>query len=326
MTSIQTVRGTVQPAALGMTLMHEHLFVLHPEPEDHTPHPEWDEERLIATARAGLTDLAAKGVCTLVDLTVMGLGRFIPRIQRVAEGLPIAIVVATGSYTSKELPAFFRTHGPGRTIDGPDPLEVMFRRDITDGIGDTGVRAGVIKVATDEFGITPDVERVLRAAARVHADTGVLISTHTSAVHRSGREQQAYFRSHGVDLSRMVIGHCGDTTDLDYLRELMDNGSTIGCDRFGTGAMVSDEDRMATVVTLCEQGYADRITLSHDASFFSVTFPPSYRAVHMPDWHQHRISDVVLPELRRRGVTEDRITQMTVRNPARLLAPYQGRG
>jgi phosphotriesterase-related protein len=323
MSTVDTVRGPVDAAELGTVLMHEHLFARNPELEQNHPHPEWDEDAIVQKARASLTDLHGKGVSTFVDLTVLGLGRHIPTVQRVAEDLPMHIVVATGYYTAKDLPTFFHTHGPdglvGKAYPGPDPLETMFLRDLTEGIADTGVKAGIIKVVADEFGITPDVERVFRAAARAQAETGVPISTHTNVAYANGREQQQWFRKNGVDLERTVIGHCGDSTDLGYLKELMDNGSTFGLDRFGMEFVLDDASRIDTLVALLEQGYAERITISHDAGFFSINTPPSFRAKHVPNWHHHRISDHVLPEIRRRGATEEQIIQMMVVNPVRVL-------
>jgi phosphotriesterase-related protein len=122
-----------------------------------------------------------------------------------------------------------------------------------------------------------------------------------------------------VDLSRVVIGHCGDSTDLDYLRELMDNGSTIGMDRFGTSRLPTEHDRIATVATLCSQGYADRMVLSHDAAYFSINTEPSFRSLHEPKWVHTTVSDRILPMLRERGVAEELIDQMMTANPARLL-------
>jgi phosphotriesterase-related protein len=238
----------------------------------------------------------------------------------VAEASPINIVVATGYYTARDLPAYFHVHGPGGMAEGPEPLVEMFVSDIRDGIAGTGVKAAMIKVVTDKHGITPDVERVLAAAAEAHQETGAPITTHTNAEHRNGLDQQEFFRKRGVDLRRVVIGHCGDTTDLDYLRTLMDNGSPIGMDRFGMDIMASEEDRIDTVHRLCELGYADRLTLSHDASFFSANIEPSLRNRLMPNWNHRTISDRVLPDLRRRGVEEDTIEQIMVRNPARILA------
>ncbi len=319
MANVETVRGPVEADDLGWTLMHEHIFVKNPELEHNYPSPEWDEEAMHSTALSGLQALADRGVSTFVDLTVMGLGRSIERIQRVASESPVNIVVATGYYTQKDLPAFFHNHGPGLYADVPEPLVDMFVRDIREGISGTGVKAALIKVVTDRWGITPDIGRVFDAAAEAHLQTGVPISTHSNAEHRGGLEQQEAFRQRGVDLEHVVIGHCGDTTDIDYLRQLMDNGSPIGLDRFGMDIMAKEEDRIDTVVRLCELGYADRLTLSHDASFFSVNMEPSVRSRIMPNWNHRTLSDRVLPEVRQRGVSEDTIHQIMVTNPARIL-------
>ena len=320
MTQVATVQGPLAATELGWTLMHEHIFVKNPELEHNFPSAEWDEDRMLELARAGMQSLAERGIRTLVDLTVMGLGRSIERIQRVARDCPVNIVVATGYYTQRDLPSFFHNRGPGLLAGGEDPLAGMFVKDIREGIGDTGVKAGMIKVVTDKWGITPDIQRVLEAAARAHLETGVPITTHTNAALRGGFEQQAFFRDRGVDLAHVVIGHCGDTTDVDYLRELMDNGSPIGLDRFGMDIMAPEADRIDTAVRLCELGYADRLTLSHDASFFSVNLEPTTRSRLMPNWHHRAVSDRVLPEMRRRGVTDATIEQIMVANPARILA------
>ncbi len=321
MSQVETVRGPIDADQLGATLMHEHLFVKNPELEQDYPSPEWDEAAVLKTARDGLEALYDKGISTLVDLTVLGLGRFIPRIQQLAADVRMNIVVATGYYTAKDLPAYFHNHGAGLRIDMPEPLEQMFLKDIRAGIADTGVKAAIIKVVTDKDGITPDVERVLRSAARAQRETGVPISTHTNVACYTGRLQQEFFKKEGVDLERVVIGHSGDSTDLDYLKELMDNGSTIGMDRFGIDSMLPEADRIDTVVRLCEQGYASRLTLSHDAAFFSINSEPSHRAVLEPHWNHANVSDRVLPALKARGISDEMIHQMMVVNPARVLAP-----
>ncbi len=320
MPQVPTARGPVEADQLGWTLMHEHIFVKNPELEHNYPSPEWDEEGMHSTALAGMQALADRGIETLVDLTVIGLGRSIERIARVAESSPVKIVVAAGYYTQKDLPAFFHNHGPGLHADVPEPLVEMFVRDISEGISGTGIKAGMIKVVTDQWGITPDIERVMAAAAEAHRQTGVPITTHTNAAHKGGLEQQEFFKRHDVPLEHVVIGHCGDSTDLDYLRTLMDAGSPIGMDRFGMDIMADEGDRIDTVVALCEQGYADRLTLSHDASFFSVNMEPSVRNRIMPNWHHRYISDTLLPEMRRRGVSDETIEQIMVKNPARILA------
>lgn len=319
MTTIETVRGPIAVEDIGVTLTHEHIFTKNPELEADYPDPEWDEDSSIQTAITSLNALHAKGIQTMVDLTVPGLGRNVQRITKVAAKVDLNIVVATGYYTFKDLPSYFQTHGPGRMVDGPDPLPAFFIKDITEGVADTGVKAAMIKVATDEHGMTPDVERVMRAAAEAHQETGATITTHTHVEHFTGRAQQKYFASQGVSLEHLVIGHCGDSTDIDYLRELMDNGSTVGLDRFGMEQVLPDELRVNTLVTLCELGYADRLTLSHDAGIFSINTPPSWRTRVAPNWHHSNISERILPMARERGVSDEMIHQMMVVNAARVI-------
>jgi phosphotriesterase-related protein len=318
--SVSTVRGPIPREELGATLTHEHIFIKNPELEENYPGGEWDEDAMLSLAQAGLQELHARGISTIVDLTVMGLGRSIERIQRVAEATDMNIVAATGYYTKAALPAFFHVHSPGGLVDQPDPLPGMFIEDIEHGIGGTDVKAAVIKVVTDREGLTPDVRRVLHAAAHAQIATGVPIFTHTDSGARTGLVQQEVFRELGVDLERVLIGHCDDTTDLSYLKTLMDAGSTIGMDRFGLTNVVTDDQRIDTIIELCEQGYADRMTLSHDFAYFSINIEPSIRSALWPRWRNTTVSDHVLPELRRRGTDDKTINQMMIENPARLLA------
>lgn len=317
---VPTFTGDVDGSELGMTLIHEHVFVGHPELDLNLPHPEWDEQTAIERTVAGFANLHRLGVRTVVDLTVLGLGRDVERVRRVAEQVPVRLIAATGYYTSDVLPHFFRTHGPGRLVGGPDPLIELFIGDIERGIAGTGIRAGMIKVASDTDGITPDVERVFTAAAVAHRRTGVPITTHSHAASRGGIAQQRLLGRLGVPLDRVVIGHSGDSTDLEYLRELADSGSFLGFDRFGMAHTGSDEDRVRTLLALLELGYAERIVLSHDAAFFSRVTPPSWRAREAPDWNMAHLSRSILPRLRAEGVDDATVRQLMVDNPRRVLA------
>jgi phosphotriesterase-related protein len=306
---------------LGTTLLHEHVFVGHPELDLDLPPPEWDEDAAVEAAVAGLERLWDLGIRTVVDLTVLGLGRDVSRVQRVAGRTRVQLVASTGYYTADVLPAYFQTHGPGRLVGGPDPLVELFLRDIEVGIAGTGVRAGMLKVVTDRPGLTPDVQRVMEAAATAHRRTGVPITTHTDARSRNGREQLAFLTARGVAASRIVVGHCGDSEDLDYLRGLMDEGACIGMDRFGMEHVLPDGPRIATVLALLAEGYADRMVLSHDAAFFSRVTPPSWRATHAPHWHMENVPRRILPALLDGGATHEQVHQLMVVNPARVLRP-----
>ncbi|HJL98878.1 MAG TPA: hypothetical protein QF846_04425, partial [Acidimicrobiales bacterium] len=227
--SVETATGPIQSSELGRVLMHEHVFVISTEIQQNYPQ-EWGEEQVrIDDAIKRLNELKASGIDTILDPTAIGLGRYIPRIQQVAKEIDLKIVCATGLYTFNELPHYYRR----RTSSDVDALTTHFVQDIVEGFADTGVKAGVIKCATDKPGLTPDVERVLRACAQAHRETGCPITTHTNAETERGLDQQRIFNEEGVDLSRVVIGHCGDTNDLDYLQQLLDAGSILGMDRFG---------------------------------------------------------------------------------------------
>ncbi len=299
--------------------MHEHIFVLSSEINQNYPATWGDEEKRIADAIARLNELKASGVDSVVDLTVVGLGRYIPRIKRIAAATDINIIVATGVYTYNDLPFHFNYRGPNTILGGEDPMIEMFVKDIQEGIADTGVKAAILKCATDEPGVTPGVERVLHAVAKAHRITGVPISTHTHAHTRRGLEQQTIFAAEGVDLSRVVIGHSGDTTDIDYLEELIASGSYLGMDRFGIDTMLPFEDRVNTVVKMCERGHADKMVLSHDAMCYSDWFPEGVLEHVVPNWNYLHIQKDVLPALKQRGVTDEMIETMLVTNPRQIF-------
>ena len=324
MTEVQTVRGPIDEADLGVTLMHEHVFVLSPEIIQNDPRVWGDEDKRVADAITRLGELKARGVDTIVDLTVIGLGRYIPRIAQIAAATDLNIVVATGLYTYNDVPMHYHFQGPGTVLEGPEPMTELFVRDITEGIAGTGVKAAILKCATDEPGVTPGVERVLRAVARAHRQTGVPISTHTHAASRRGLDQQRIFAEEGVDLSRVVIGHSGDSTDLDYLEELIANGSYLGMDRFGADVYLPTPERVDTVVRMCERGHAEKMVLSHDASCFIDWLPEEVVPVALPNWHYLHIHNDVLPALRQRGVTDEQITTMLVDNPRRIFGTRGG--
>ncbi|HKG20667.1 MAG TPA: phosphotriesterase-related protein [Blastocatellia bacterium] len=319
MARINSVKGPIDAAQLGTTLMHEHVFVLSPEIMQNFPESWGDEEERVAQAAARLRELKSRGVDSIVDLTVIGLGRYIPRIQRVAEQTEINIIVATGVYTYNDVPMYFHFQGPGTELGGPEFMVDMFVRDIEQGIANTGVKAGILKCATDQPGLTPGVERVLRAVARAHRLTGVPISTHTHAGTRRGLEQQRVFEEEGVDLSRVVIGHSGDTTDVSYLEEIVARGSYLGMDRFGIDVLLPFQERVETVARMCERGHSGRMVLSHDAACFNDWLPEAALPAVLPNWHYLHIHNDVIPALKERGVTDRQIETMLVDNPREIF-------
>jgi phosphotriesterase-related protein len=325
MSTVASAKGPIESSSLGRVLMHEHVFIISPEMQHNVPEDWGDEEMRLADATQRLTELKQAGIDTILDPTALGLGRYIPRIAEVAARIDLNILVATGLYTFDEVPHYWKRRVPGSGPNGSDPMVNLFVRDIQAGIAGTGIKAAIIKCATDRPGMTPDVERVLRACAQTHRITGTPITTHTQAATERGLEQQAVFLSEGVDLSRVVIGHCGDSNDFDYLEKLIANGSILGMDRFGIDGYQTTATRVAVVAELCKRGYADRMVLSHDASCYLDWIPGEIPPSTMPHWHYLHISRDVIPALLEAGVSQTQIDTMLIDTPRRLfenVTPY----
>jgi phosphotriesterase-related protein len=310
------VRGPVALDRLGPTLMHEHVFILDPGAlaSFGTQFGEsyWDEDARVADAAAKLRKLREAGIETIVDATAYGLGRDIPRIQRVNEDADLNIVVATGVYAFVELPGFLGYRTDGWIVD-------LFVHELREGIGDTGVKAAFLKCAIDRHGLVGDVPRMLSLVAAAAVETDAPVMVHTYAPTHSGLVALDALVRDGVDPRRIVIAHAGDSNDLDYLRALADTGASLGCDRFNIEHFNPDEDRIRTLVALVEEGYTDRIHLGHDAATFHdfMLGNPLFADEH-PDYLH--ISTRILPRLLEAGVTQAQIDEMLVENPRRFFA------
>jgi phosphotriesterase-related protein len=314
MATIPSARGPIDSADLGFTYMHEHVIIGTPGFYEAHPHM-WKQSEYRERAITKLRDARERGVTTMVDLTPSDFHRDVRFVRDVAHASGMQIVLAAGIYWKTTW--WFEGHPI-------EDLVSLLVHDIAEGMQGTDIKAGILKAATDEPGVTPVNERALRAIARAHRQTGVPISTHTNAHLKRGLEQQDVFESEGVDLGRVVIGHSGDSTDLDYLEKLIERGSYIGMDRFGLyfGELPGLDQRVDTVAKLCEKGYASRMVLSHDAGCI-FDWAPEALLAQATQWNFNHIVDDVLPALKQRGVTQDQIDQMTTANP-RAIFEKQG--
>lgn len=318
MRTVQTVLGPVPVDQLGITLMHEHLLIGWPGWEYDAAAPRASLSDLVKICTERMLEIKALGVRTLVDPCPMDLGRDVELMARVSEASGVHIVCATGLYKEDQgAPAYFKFRA--RFADVTHEIRDAFIRELTDGIGSTGIKPGVIKAATGAHQITPYEEMVLRAAAQAACATGVPITTHTEEG-TMGREQLDLFAAEGMDLRHVVIGHSCGSADLRYHVELLDRGCFVGFDRFGLEILQPDRLRLAALIGLVGVGFAKQIVLSHDSVWCwrgrALPLPETV----LPHWKPTYLFTDILPRLREAGVTEDKIETMLVANPRRFFS------
>lgn len=311
MATIQTATGAIDSDDLGFTLTHEHVVVGSPPIRQQFPDLH-DRDAILDVAVPNLVAAREAGVRSMVDLTPITLGRDAGLIREAAGRSGVQIIVATGLYWFLDLHMAFAE---------PELLTSLFVSDINEGIGDTGVRAGVIKCATQPV-MDPFNEKVLRASAQAHRQTGVPIGTHTFVANRTGLDQTRVFKEEGVDLGRVIIGHSDDTDDITYLEAIIEEGAYVGMDRIGLPRPRTSEQRADMVAALVERGYADRLCLSHDSGVMEG-YDEALKMERSPDWRYTFIPREFSAMLRDRGVTDDAIEQMTVRNPRAIFEKTQ---
>jgi phosphotriesterase-related protein len=313
--TVESLTGPLAVDELGVTFMHEHVFVMSPEMQAHWPgYNGWDEDAQVEVARRKLHDLHhVRGCRTIVDPSVPGLGRNARAIARAAEGTGLQVILATGFYVFGDLPLAFSLKS---REDKHKKLVELFSMDVEHGLDGTGIKPGFLKCATDARGLTDDVETVLRAVAEVHRETGLPILTHTHSATRRGEDQIRIFREEGVDLGAVLIGHCNESDDVAYLEGLLEAGVFIGFDRCGKISPVATrEEQMDHLATLLGRGHADGVVLAHDHTSFLDWFEPG-QLEQMPDfWPWGYVTGHLLPGLRERGVPDEEIEQMLVGNP-----------
>ncbi len=310
MPTVETVLGPIDDSALGFTLSHEHVLVM--MGADNRVYP-WlfNWERTRANAVRELSEAKAGGVDTVIDLTTPDLGRDVEFVRDVARAAGINVVVATGIW--RDVPRSFWDRSLDRIAD-------IFVREIEVGIADTGIKAGVIKIANDAEGVTPQAERVSRGAARASKRTGCPISTHHWAPAEVGRRQVEIFQDEGAPMDRICIGHSADTTDVAYLESLLQAGVYLSMDRYpGREGLPDWRQRNATVKALVDRGWAHRLMLGHDYA------PAPVSARHRDDGSEPErtrylfLSTVALPALQADGVSPETIDTMMREVPRRFL-------
>ncbi|MEA2411708.1 MAG: phosphotriesterase-related protein [Thermoleophilaceae bacterium] len=318
MAQVQTTAGPIDASELGKTLIHEHFrgrdeAVAHQWPHAYDEDEEW--RLCIEQANA----VKEHGVTTIVEPTAMLLGREIHLLQRIADETGLNIVPCTGIYTYDHLPHYFQNRDA-------DAMADLFVHDIEQGIQGTDVKAAFIKCAADEPGVTENIEKVHRAAARASMRTGRPIMAHSRPKSNTGPRQVEIFLEEGVAPEKVQIAHTGDTDDLDYIEGLLDKGVYIGLDRYGLPMFLPTDQRNTTTLALLEKGYVERMFISQDFVVALDWFPPEAvegiiaGGMVDPDWSMTLLFEKVLPTLKEGGMTDEQLDTMLVANPARWLS------
>jgi phosphotriesterase-related protein len=309
MPTVETVLGPIEASRLGNVLSHEHVLVGMGEDNHHYPWLfDWDQTRTNAIRE--LTEAKQGGINTVIDLTTPDLGRDVEFVREVSRASGMNVIAATGIW--RDVPRSFWT----RDIED---IAAIFVREIEVGIGDSGIKAGCIKVANDMGGVTPEGERILRGAARACKRTGCPISTHHWAPEEVGRRQVEVFQEEGVPMDRVAIGHSADTTDVDYLEDLLRTGVYLSMDRYpGAAGRPNWEQRNATVKALIDRGWAERLMLGHDYAPMPVLRDREAPAASGPTRYLF-VSTVAVPALIAQGVAEATIDLMLREVPRRFL-------
>jgi len=306
MPTIQTAQGPVEAEELGTTLIHEHVRFRDEAVAEQWP-ARYDREAELAAALDHVNAAAAHGVEAIVDPTAMFGGRDVEFMRRVAQESGVKIVACTGIYTYDYLPPYFANRSE-------DQMAEHFVEDIEKGVQGTDIRAGFLKCAADEPGVTPSIEKVHRAVARASVQTGAPIMAHSRPASDTGPRQLEIFAEAGVDSEKVQIAHTGDTGDLDYIEGILDSGAYIGLDRYGLDMFLSLERRNATAAELLRRGYAEKVFISQDFCATIDWFPPEALGGLIE-------GGLVPPTLREEGAfTDQHFEQIFRQTPRRWLA------
>ena len=285
----------------GITYAHEHI------PIDRSEVIE-DEDALLDSQQLVIQELKGlykKGVRNIVEATCRGIGRNVAYAQKVATETGINIVQATGWYQSAFLPVEVYQLSVTQ-------LAEMMIKDITIGIKNTDIKAGVIgEIATTKNRWTEQEEKVFNAAVIASKETHTPIMTHTS-IGTLGHEQVEFFQKKHANLSKIIIGHVDLTGNPNYVLEMLKTGINVEIDTIGKNNYMSDAKRVEIIKAAQDAGFTDQIVMSMD-----ITRKSHLKANGGIGYAY--LLDSFIPELKAGGVTEGFINKMLVENPQRIF-------
>lgn len=324
-TMVPTMTGPIGCDSLGTTLMHEHiLWFAGPRLEDpgYTPIPDALRAESVDFAVSLLNDAARVGIDTLVDLTPH---RPIDLYTQIATRTSVKIVPSTGFYRRAKIPK------PLAEMDDEKQMEERMRKEVTEGIEETRIRAGIIKIASERSPLSDWEKKVFRAAARVQKATGVPIATHDGS---NSREQFDLLVQTGANPRRLMLGHVdtmlhGTRTReqvRDVLISIAREGGYLEVDTFGQEFYTKWPDLVYFLRSLCDAGFANRIIISIDCNWhwesgrkvFEGAGPPNFDPNADKRTYAYMMTDAV-PMLLKSGFSKKEIDTFLVDNPRRFF-------
>jgi len=319
MKTVETVCGPILTSEIGGALVHEHILASAPGiPENY---PQLYGADFMKRAGSALQKVKEAGIHTVVDASTYDIGRDPVRLMQLSEQTGVHIICTTGFFFSLD-------HSFGNFRE--DQITQIYVDDLTKGMAGTSIKAGIIKAVMDRECCTPGRILQHRAAAAASNETGKLIFLHSASELETGRYQVDLLKQAGAQMNRVRIDHILDTTNMEYIRWLYDQGIWLGVDRlprirFEQEHFVSTEARLRTVKAMIDDGMADRMLFSHDASAVSTLWDTvdkeTQRFVHetvIPDGWLFILKHA-FPRLLEMGVEEQTLHKILFENPRRFF-------
>ena len=313
MAAINTVSGRLDSAELGRTLVHEHVMVGFPGWWLDPRRPRFQRDEAMGRVVDAFAQLRDFGVRTVIDPCPMDMGRNVEFCAEVAQRTGVNLICATGVYYEKAGSAYiFQSMSVEEITD-------IYVQEIEQGVGDSGIRPGVIKIATGAGAVSDFERKVLTAAGRASRQTGVPVLSHTENC-TCGHEQIDIVTAEGVPAGRMLVGHIDGRDDPDYQRSLAERGVYVGFDRFGLDRLISDDARMKNLKMLVDAGHRDRVMVSQDSIQCLLGGLPGNVKVNdlrdiFPNSRLTHLFENIFPKLRELGVSQQDLDHIVDENP-----------
>ena len=314
---IETVRGPIDAAQLGVTQTHEHLWcnqALCRSGERWRPASPralmiLDE---LDVAVDELREVKALGGGAIVEATVGGWGRDVGKLRELSETTGLHIIACGGYYVEACHPLWARALGI-------DELAEVLVKEATEGADGTEIKIGILKSAISRPVIEGEEERCARAVARAQLRTGLTITTHTSGNIRFeieggniGMQHLDLFEAEGVDPSRVIVGHTDENPDIRFLEALCRRGAYVQFDVIGKGHWMLDETRAELAARLIDRGFGEQLLLGSDRARKTELLKYGGQG------YRHLLLTFV-PMLRAAGLDDAALKMLLVENPARAL-------